>query len=185
MVVSAVRFRALHLAISDDVEDTGCSFWGLTFRNLDNKLITEKLTPKLRNPHPNQHDNRTTHEKRNHRETATTPKSNPPPRPTSKTNQCNTHVHTGMILQCAPSPEKIEAGGVGRSSVHAPLGRYEAIDSCEVVRMDELERQARRKARRVGQSQPRSAGPVDKRPMSDQEDRHKKRRLSVKQSVSV
>ena len=51
--------------------------------------------------------------------------------------------------------------------------------------MDELDRQARRKVRRVGQSQPRSAGPVDKRPISDQEDRPKKRRLSFKQSVSV
>ena len=45
--------------------------------------------------------------------------------------------------------------------------------------MDELYRQARRKARRVGQSQPRSAGPVDKRPISDQDDRPKKRRLSL------
>ena len=35
--------------------------------------------------------------------------------------------------------------------------------------MDELDRQARRKARRVGQSQPRSASPVDKRPIGDQE----------------
>ena len=50
--------------------------------------------------------------------------------------------------------------------------------------MDELDRQAR-KARLVGQSQPRSAGLVDKRPISDQEDRSKKRRLSFKQSVSV
>ena len=51
--------------------------------------------------------------------------------------------------------------------------------------MDELDRQARRKARRVGQSQPRSAGPVDERPIGDQEDRPKKRRLSFEQSVSA
>ena len=46
----------------------------------------------------------------------------------------------------------------GKPPCRASLGRYDAIDSCEVVRMDELDRQARRKARRVGQSQPRSAG---------------------------
>ena len=39
--------------------------------------------------------------------------------------------------------------------------------------------------RRVGRSQPRSAGPADKRPISDQEDRPEKRRLIFKQSVSV
>ena len=33
-----------------------------------------------------------------------------------------------------------------------------------------------------GQSQPRSAGPVDERPIGDQEDRPKKRRLSFEQS---
>ena len=46
--------------------------------------------------------------------------------------------------------------------------------------MDEVDSQARRKARRVGQSQPRSAGSVDKRPLSDQEDRPKKRRLTFR-----
>ena len=65
------------------------------------------------------------------------------------------------------------------------FGRFKSIDSDDVARMDELDRQARRKARRVGQSQPRSAGLTDKRPASDQEDRLKKRRLTFKQSVAV
>ena len=72
-----------------------------------------------------------------------------------------------------------------QGALRASLGRYKSIDSDDVARMDELDRQARRKARRVGQSQPRSAGPTDKRPASDQEDRLKKRRLTFKQSLAV
>ena len=73
----------------------------------------------------------------------------------------------------------------GKPHCRASLGRYNAIDNGDVEGMDELDRQARRVARRVGRSQPRSAGPAYKRPISDQEDRPKKRRLTFKQSVSV
>ena len=73
----------------------------------------------------------------------------------------------------------------GKPPCRASLGRFKPIVGGEVTRLDELDRQARRKARRTGRTQPQSAGLADKRPSNGQEDRPEKRWLTLKQSVSV